>query len=46
MQKGTLNTGLQVCGVHIELAAVQYYTSFGGTAVTETEEQEVNEFES
>lgn len=46
MQKGTLNTGLQVCGVHTELAAVQYYTSFGGTAVTETEEQEVNEFES
>lgn len=46
MQKGTLNIGLQVCGVHTERTTVQYYTSFGGSAVTETEEQEVNEFES
>lgn len=46
MQKGTLNIGLQVCSVHTERTTVQYYTSFGGSAVTETEEQEVNEFES
>lgn len=44
MQKGTLNTGLQVCGVHLLLSNTTLHLVF--SAVTETEEQEVNEFES